>query len=92
MTTLKIINGNSTRLRTILAGLAPDLKVQAGDTVLVCKTEQETAVGRAVFERLLTEGYTAIKVDPVTKKTEGRISEFDPEAGLVVIWGLVAGG
>ncbi len=76
-----------------MGDLAKGLEVKAGDTMLACETEEQLVVGRAVFEKLLTEGgYTAIAVDPVTKETKGRVKEFDPEAGTIILFGPVSGG
>jgi hypothetical protein len=93
MTTLRILNGNVARLKGLLGDLANDLEIKAGDTLLACETEEQIEVGRAVFEKLLTGGgYTAIQVNPETKETIGRLTEFDPQADLVVLFGPVAGG
>jgi hypothetical protein len=91
--TLRILNGNPSRLRTLLGDLATGLTLRAGDTVLTCETEEQQEVGRAIFERLLTTGnYTAIAIDPVTKATKGRLTEYDAGEELVVLFGPVAGG
>lgn len=93
MTTLRIINGNPTRLKTLLGPLADNLEVKAGDTMLTCETEEQLLVGRAVFEKLLTSGgYTAIQVNSETKETVKRLNELDPMADLVVMFGPVGGG
>ena len=92
MTTLRILNGNPARLQSLLGNLATDLELRAGDTVLTCETEEQVAVGRAVFEQLLTSGYTAIAVNPVTRATEARLLAYDPAADMVVLFGPVAGG
>jgi hypothetical protein len=93
MTTLRILKGNSNRLNILLGDLANGLKLKAGDTILTCETEEQVAVGRAVFEKLLTAGnYTAVAIDPVTKETKGRLTEYDPNAELVVLFGPIAGG
>lgn len=92
-TTLRIINGNPTRLKALLGSLVDNLEIKAGDTLLTCDTEEELEVGRAVFEKLLTEGgYTAIQVNPETKETVKRLNELDPLANLVVMFGPVGGG
>lgn len=92
MLTLRILNGNPDRLRSRLGDLAAGLTLKAGDAVLECITEEQVACGRAVFEALIKGGHTAVVIDETTGKTKNRISEFDPEAGLVVMYGLVAGG
>ena len=92
MLTLRILNGNPDRLRSRLGDLATGLTLKAGDAVIECVTEEQVACGRAVFEALIKGGHMAIQVDETSGKTIGRLSEFDPEAGLIVLYGLVAGG
>jgi len=89
MTTLRILNGGM--LGNILGDLVAPSKLQKGDAVLTCETKEEVAVGRAAFERLLTQGYTAIELDK-NNKTLGSVQGFKEDAETIILFGPVAGG
>jgi len=92
MAEIRILNGDVARLRRLLGDLANRLEMRAGDAVLVMDTEDQVAVGRAVFERLLTEGHVAFSVE---KGAGGRarIDSYDPaEHPFVVMVAPLAGG
>ena len=89
---IRILNGNNARLRTLLGDLAAHVEIKRGDAVLTCDTDEQLMVGRAVFEALLTGGYTAFSVEEGTGVSEA-VKELDKATyPLVVIVGPIAGG
>lgn len=92
MAEIRILNGNNARLRNLLGDLADKVEVRRGDAVVTCETEDQIAVGRAVFERLITQGHAGFAVREGTGKSK-KIEEWDPESNpFVVMVGPLAGG
>ena len=92
MIQIRILNGNNAHLRALLGGLAAYVEVKRGDALFNCVTEEDLAVGRAVFEKLLTQGHTAFSVKEGTGESE-MVKELDRATWpLVVIVGPNAGG
>jgi hypothetical protein len=53
--------------------------------------EDEVKAVRTLFNSLIKKGYSAFRVDKAGEKA-GRMEEFDPEAGKVIMVPLVRGG
>lgn len=87
MSQIRILNGNPARLESILKELSRYVEMKSGDAIV----DTEVGVSRAIFERLITEGYTAYKVDE-TGGSQGPVNEFDPLAWKTVMFGPVGGG
>lgn len=94
MAEIRILNGNNHRLRALLGEeLASKVNIRKGDAVLTCDPEVETdkAVGRAIFEKLLTQGHTAYEVKEAGENEQ--ISEWNPvNQAVVVMVGPIVGG
>ena len=90
---LRILNGNSPKLRRLLGPLAGKVEIKRGDAFLEVATEENIAVGRAVFETLLTQGYTANAFPKEGTGEHERVTEFPGiEMWRVVMFGPIAGG
>ena len=93
MIQIRIMNGNNTRLRSLLGDLAAHVEMKRGDALLTCDTEEQLLIGREVFDKLLTTGgYTAFSVQEGTGESE-MVKELDKATWpLIVIMGPIAGG
>ena len=92
MIQIRILNGNNARLKALLGDLVASIEVKRGDAVLTCDTEEKTVIGRAVFEKLLTQGYTAFSVQEGIGVSE-TVKELDQATyPLIVMVGPIAGG
>lgn len=88
MSQIRILNGNPARLESILKELSHYVEMKSGDAIV----DTEIEVSRAIFERLITEGYyTAYQVKE-TGESQGPVDEFDPLAWKTVMFGPVGGG
>ena len=92
MIQIRILNGNNARLRALLGDLAAHFEMKKGDALLNCVTEEDLVVGRAVFEKMLSQGHTAFSVEEGTGESE-MVKELDQATWpLVVVVGPIAGG
>ena len=90
---LRIVNGNSPKLRGLLGPLADKVEIKRGDAFLEVSTEESVEVGRAVFESLITQGYTANAFPKEGTGEHERVTEFPgPDTWRVVMFGPIAGG
>lgn len=80
---LRILSGSNGMLAKDLGDLAGQIKLRTGDTVV-----EDVAVGRAVFEQLITQGYSAFTtVDGAGRKLE----VFEPEVEIVMTRPIAGG-
>ena len=92
MIEIRILNGNNARLRSLLGDLTSYVEVKRGDAALTCDTEKKMVIGRTVFEKLLTQGYTAFSVQEGIGVSE-TVKELDQATyPLIVMVGPIAGG
>lgn len=87
MSQIRILNGNPARLESILKELSQYVELKSGDAIV----DTEVGVSRAIFERLITEGYTAYQVKE-TGESNGPINVFDALAWKTIMFGPVGGG
>lgn len=87
MSQIRILNGNPARLEGILKELSQYVDMKSGDAIV----DTEIEVTRAIFERLITEGYTAYQVKE-TGESNGPINAFDALAWKTIMVGPVGGG
>lgn len=84
---IRILNGNSLRLQALLGDLVQHVTIRLGDAIV----DTDVEVSRAVFEKLLTQGYTAYQIKE-TGESKGPVYNFDPSAWKTIIFGPVGGG
>lgn len=87
MSQIRILNGNPARLESILKELSQYVELKSGDAIV----DTEIGVTRVIFERLITEGYTAYSVKE-TGESQGPVNAFDPLAWKTIMFGPVGGG
>lgn len=95
MAEIRILNGNPARLRELLGDLEEHVELRPGDALLEVDVEKDadTTVSRAVFERLITSGYSAFAVSGEPGRPSEIVREYDPaKHPRVLMVAMLVGG